>query len=341
MTSKILFHLAGGIGNMIMATPAIQALASAGDVVDLFVQGDSADSIELFNGWTAAQVVTSREDGIPDVQYDYYLISWLVNRPIDIPQIRESIHLGTSYQGVDGRRMPEYEMYMHFARAINREVKANETKTFCGASERRFSEISENTLVLSPGCQERFPIKRWDKFPELAGHFDDVALVGTPSDLSVRYSFTYPSWIKNRFQGRLRSDGRVRKILNMLGAPYNQNMKFPNHVKNYIGRLSLADTAALIRQAGTFVGNDGGLAHVAAGVGTPTYIIFGPTDVAKNTVPMEHVHVIQKGLGCQPCQFGGKHPEAFASYYIGCPVKMQCMRTLTVRDVVATLDLGR
>ncbi len=43
------------------------------------------------------------------------------------------------------------------------------------------------------------------------------------------------------------------------------------------GRLSLSGLAALCEQADLYVGNDSGTTHLAAAVGTPTVAIFGPT----------------------------------------------------------------
>ncbi|MGH7160333.1 MAG: glycosyltransferase family 9 protein, partial [Acetobacteraceae bacterium] len=43
------------------------------------------------------------------------------------------------------------------------------------------------------------------------------------------------------------------------------------------GRLSLPEAAACLGRAALFVGNDSGLMHLAAAVGTPTIGLFGPT----------------------------------------------------------------
>lgn len=45
-----------------------------------------------------------------------------------------------------------------------------------------------------------------------------------------------------------------------------------------VGRLSLLETAACLKQCKVFIGNDSGLMHMAAAVGTPTIGLFGPSD---------------------------------------------------------------
>ncbi|MBI1784476.1 hypothetical protein HYR69_04970 [Candidatus Sumerlaeota bacterium] len=57
---------------------------------------------------------------------------------------------------------------------------------------------------------------------------------------------------------------------------------------------SLLSAAALIASASLFIGNDSGMSHLAAALGTPTIAIFGPTDPA-----------IWKPLGRDVAVFGG------------------------------------
>ncbi|QBX36811.1 glycosyltransferase family 9 protein [Brevundimonas sp. S30B] len=45
-----------------------------------------------------------------------------------------------------------------------------------------------------------------------------------------------------------------------------------------IGALDLPGAAALLARADLFIGNDSGLGHMAAAVGAPSLVLFGPTD---------------------------------------------------------------
>ena len=45
--------------------------------------------------------------------------------------------------------------------------------------------------------------------------------------------------------------------------------------------LELPTVAAIARLASAFVGNDSGVSHLAAAVGAPGVVIFGPTDPAR------------------------------------------------------------
>ena len=49
---------------------------------------------------------------------------------------------------------------------------------------------------------------------------------------------------------------------------------------NLCNQMSLAELAAFFRHAAVFVGNDSGPSHLAAAMGVPGFVIFGPTDVS-------------------------------------------------------------
>ncbi len=52
----------------------------------------------------------------------------------------------------------------------------------------------------------------------------------------------------------------------------------PERVTDLTGKLGILESAACLARASVFVGNDSGLMHLAAAVGTPTLGLFGPTD---------------------------------------------------------------
>lgn len=66
--------------------------------------------------------------------------------------------------------------------------------------------------------------------------------------------------------------------------------------------LTLPEITALASQARVFVGNDSGIAHIAAAVGTPTVVIFGSSNIAHwrpwTDAPNE---IVYEPLPCQPC----------------------------------------
>jgi ADP-heptose:LPS heptosyltransferase len=92
--------------------------------------------------------------------------------------------------------------------------------------------------------------------------------------------------------------------------------------------LTLPKITALASQARVFIGNDSGMAHIAAAVGTPSVVIFGSSN-------RDHWHpwtdapyeVVFEPFECQPCP--GYKCEVFGD--------APCIRNITVENVVAAV----
>jgi ADP-heptose:LPS heptosyltransferase len=90
-------------------------------------------------------------------------------------------------------------------------------------------------------------------------------------------------------------------------------------------RLSLL--AAVIEQCGIFVGNDSGIAHLAAALKVPSVVLFGPT-LPQHWAPLgEKVVVLRNPGGCEGCASGSVS---------GCR-KHTCLDNITVEEVLRNL----
>lgn len=72
-------------------------------------------------------------------------------------------------------------------------------------------------------------------------------------------------------------------------------------IRNLAGAGDLPAVAEIIRRCGIFVGNDSGLVHLAAAVGTPTVVISGPGDPAEVAPFTSKAVTVKKPLFCSPC----------------------------------------
>jgi heptosyltransferase-2 len=61
--------------------------------------------------------------------------------------------------------------------------------------------------------------------------------------------------------------------------------------------LSLIELARLIAQCRAFVGHDSGITHLAAALGVPSVVLWGPSNEQIWRPPHSHVHVIKSGDG--------------------------------------------
>ena len=93
--------------------------------------------------------------------------------------------------------------------------------------------------------------------------------------------------------------------------------------------LTLPEVTAMAARAQVFVGNDSGIAHIAAAVGTPSVVIFGSSNIAHwrpwNRGPAE---VVYEEMPCQPCH--GYFCEKFA--------QPECILRVPVERVTAAID---
>jgi len=99
----------------------------------------------------------------------------------------------------------------------------------------------------------------------------------------------------------------------------------PARVVDLAGRTSLAEVLGVVAEAELFVGNDSGLAHLSNAAGTPTTVVFGPTD-PDATRPWDgprpdgkpvRLRIVRNRVPCAPCRF------------TRCPLDHACMTGLT------------
>ncbi|QWV99230.1 glycosyltransferase family 9 protein [Geomonas nitrogeniifigens] len=77
---------------------------------------------------------------------------------------------------------------------------------------------------------------------------------------------------------------------------------------NLAGEGSLVESAAVIAAARVLVTGDSGLLHIAAGLGTPTLSLFGPSDPRKWAPKGDGHRVFASSLSCAPCAKWGTIP---------------------------------
>jgi len=75
----------------------------------------------------------------------------------------------------------------------------------------------------------------------------------------------------------------------------------PGRAVNFAGAGDLPLTAALIAKCNAFLGNDSGLAHLAAAVGLPSVVISGPGDPTEVAPYSPLAVTVKHPLFCSPC----------------------------------------
>ena len=118
-----------------------------------------------------------------------------------------------------------------------------------------------------------------------------------------------------------------------IAAPHEQavleNLVAESSVHIETFDLSLPEVTALAARSQLFFGNDSGIAHIAAAVGTRCVVVFGSSNIAHwrpwNSAPAE---VVFEQMPCQPCH--GYFCEKFA--------QPECILRVPVTRVTAAID---
>ena len=90
---------------------------------------------------------------------------------------------------------------------------------------------------------------------------------------------------------------------------------------NLVGRTSLKQLAALIRQSRLTIGGDTGPVHLAAGLGTKTIMLMGPTDANRNGPYGQQQNAIEAD---RPCKYCWKR---------ACPKGLDCLARISAEQV--------
>lgn len=100
------------------------------------------------------------------------------------------------------------------------------------------------------------------------------------------------------------------------------------------GKLSLMQSVSMVAQCDVFIGNDTGLAHIAAAQGIPTTVVFGPTQIQKN-IPPHNAKAVSLQLECQPCH----NRKWFNVPGQKAPCKLECLTNLSpLRVALAVME---
>ena len=93
--------------------------------------------------------------------------------------------------------------------------------------------------------------------------------------------------------------------------------------------LSLPEVTALLSKSRLFVGNDSGIAHMAAAVGAPSVVIFGSSNTTHwRPWAKAFSEVVVEELECQPCH--GYFCEKFE--------EPECIKRVPVERVLASIE---
>ena len=323
---RILVIRPGGMGDMILLQPALKALRRhyPSALIDLVCERRNREIPEL----AGASVETLLYDVQP-----FRTLRLLIGRRYDLVIDTEQFHNFSAVMAwvsgapvrigfkINPGRNP---IYTHL---VNYDLEGYEAGEFM----RLLAPLGIREEVVVAGCLAGDdPSRR--RHPDSAGH---SALVLLHIGASTRYKH----WALENMAALVRrlitesSAGMSKPVIGLVGGRKDADLARriaalageDGQVRVMAGELTLGETAELIGKAVLFIGGDSGLAHLAVALGTPTVVLFGPSDPLKWGVRSPRNAVVCKGLACSPCFIFGYHKRCHT---------IACMGGITVDEVV-------
>jgi len=264
---RALVTLGQGVGHVIMATPTIAALQSLSFGVDVLVEAAYPDTGSLLEGWEVIRHVHSAR---PSGRYDA-VVRTLWHRHA-APALGV---LGPEFGPDDGDTDATHEVVANLTAARALGYVGEVPAAHCEYDAADALGLPAHYAVIAPGYGswahdfwERKTWPHWEAFAArfLAGCDLDLVVLGTCADRA-----RWPD----------RADGPVR---------------------NLCGLTTLRRAAGVIAGAECVIAIDNGLAHIAAALAVPLFVLFGPTREACTRPWGTRVTVLAADLHCRPCQ---------------------------------------
>jgi len=220
----------------------------------------------------------------------------LLTHPITLPEWRSSRH--------------EVFYYLYLITAL--EQALYQTSTICEAD-------PDTSLDVSP--------ERKDKARKLLASFGvkegPMVVAICPGSINSRAK----RWSADSYAAladRLITDGRTVVVV---GSKAERDValevigKMRKKPVDLTGKTSVEELTAILATVDLLVTNDTGPAHIAAALGRPTLVIFGPTNPLTTRPLSGQAQILRHPPDCAPCMLRD------------CPIDHRCMTAITVDEV--------
>ena len=296
---KTIVYFRNGIGNFIMMTPAIRALAAldASGKVDICLADDWKDSRmpavrEIAEKWDLVDSVITYPREPFKHDYDLY---FYVHHTEGSVALNYFIEKGKALWHLQSwGEMHEIDYYMEHVRKLGSKLLCPDQFVPIAHEPTIIKGHEQPVIGLGNGA---FVSKMWDK--KRWPHFNHLAKT-----------------LKRYFNVKIALIGSSKELAEV-----------DRDLVDYdcIDKLTITQTAKMISQLDLFITTDSGNMHIADALKVPMIALFGATYLSKNRPVSREAIVLRAGYPCQPCQ--GK--EKFNTC-----TKYRCMEDLSVGDVM-------
>ncbi len=286
MTDKNLLIIhQGALGDFIAIFPAIDLLSDRFSRVDVICQsqlGKLAQYLGLATSWYPLEgaAFSSLYSDQPDPD-----IKTRLRRYDRVLLFSSSSALEQSLQGIMQSRCVRIEPKPPAAQPIHITDHALENLLHCG--------------LIQPGQPElkRLHCKQFGKQNPMDRR-DNTTILLHPGSGSKRKRWPLSQF--KQIESRLTSQGLKTEFV--LGPAEEDLLDELQDRNRKIHRLfDLIELARLYQKAGGYIGNDSGASHLAAFLGLPTLVIFGPADPIRWKPNGPLVEIVRPDLSCRAC----------------------------------------
>ncbi len=338
---RVLVIVTRRIGDVLLATPVFRSLRRAwpDTVIDALVFSSTADVLAANTDVNGLRVIPERPGLLQHIifiakllrRYDLALSLVAGDRPtlyaylagrrrigLLLPTQKERWKRRFLHQWVPYDLTEKHTLLTHLSilEPLGISAIAEVTASWSGADERHVAQRlaplkGKRYMVLH--LYPKFNYKMWSDAGWLelarwiAGQGLHIVLTGSNDPAEIAY---------------------VNRLANRMDLPLN-----------LAGQLTLNESACVIERASAYVGPDTALTHMAAALGVPTVVFFGPTDPLKwapwpkgadaGSTPwrrlgdqvVKHVSVVQGIAPCVPCNKEGceRHITSFSDCLLSLP----------------------
>ncbi len=288
--------MGGGIGNIIMMTPLVNAFSQLGKKITLYIIYDADIKENIFKNWKMVEKVFINK--IIEKRFSKYIFFWGFKAMAKKLMSKNQWYLNKFLLKVhpssakflivkEDKNSHEAEWSFKFARIFNFKKKM---PPYYIDYEIPDIQLPKKTVFFHAGSKNDYLLKRYP-------YFNDVV-----SLLKKRGWFTVT-----------------------LGTKKDDNLITDMDLRS---KLSIRQTAGLIKKYKYIICNDSGIMHIAFAMGGNGVALFGPTSSVKNG-PMDKSKIIMmRSSKCfaDGCYYHGEYRNS-------CPYHQICMKSISPHEV--------
>jgi ADP-heptose:LPS heptosyltransferase len=326
----VIWLLGQGIGNVLEALYSVELAIKRGVKCGVFFHNVSSSFSNYLEECYPHVILKDS-----NVHAKHLIHSWLYEDKI-LFEYDNYHYVNPSQQSV--QYCSETEAYLNIIKSIFGGDNVDQLESLKESKPAINLENLSEKIVVYTGCTAHSPVKRWPHYQSLIEEigWDNCIIIGGEDDRDFSVSYIYPKIITTLFHKKITNRIRFWKLCKKLRIlkPYSHLdfMKQPSE-QVFLNKFSWSEIVYIFRRIKYFVGNDGGLSHLASVCGASGTVIFGPSSVEKNKPISKKFNSISKSFSCQPCFYSpqGIH---MGRNYINCPYQIRCLQSISVSEVL-------